>query len=110
METEEEVLFRQLKTLAIAIEADEAKPPAVDQTSQFELARVAAGVDGEVRSTNNLRKIIFSPLILRLLVEMRPLGESFTSSSFFKVPYLAKLQGDFAGVSCSSFLCIVPSC
>lgn len=103
METDEEVLFRQIKAHVIALELDEATPPARGETSRFELARIASGIDADVKSTNNLRKLMFSPMILHLLIEMRPLGDAFTSSSFYKVPYLSKIQGVFGGVRCNSF-------
>lgn len=101
--TDGEVLTRELKILTIALLKDEEEPRPKGQESHFEQARKLAGSNKDIKPLPTLRRLMFSPLILRFLIAIRPLGKPFRLSPFFKPSYITKVQEDCAGVS--RFVC-----
>lgn len=108
MQTDGAVLTRELKILAVAMDKDETEPRPKGEETHFERARITAGANKDVKRQSTLRRLMFSPLILRFLIAMRPLGRSYRASSFFKLSFITKVQEECAGVSCAA-LVIHPS-
>lgn len=105
MQTEGEVLVRMVKVLADATYEDMESPRAKTERSRFDDERLAAGLDVDVKGTPPLRKLFFSPLLMRFISSLRAFGEPYRTSSFFKVPFLGKVQDEFGGVSLSILWC-----